>query len=121
MNIDFVTNPGDLHLHGGYGVASHSIVKSLNNLGHGVAILPFMESASNVQFNFCFPSYFADFLSHEKYNNYLSVFESTKLQPDWYDIIKDVDEVWAASPWFAGILVNNGFTVNNVYQHGLDS
>ena len=118
MEISYVTNRGDLHTHGGYGVAGFGIVTSLQRLGHTV---PFDSSRSPVQFNFCFPSVFADSLRENQHQIYLCAWESTKLQPDWYDILDhEVDEIWAAGPWVKQMLESNGYEVKKVYRHGVD-
>jgi glycosyltransferase involved in cell wall biosynthesis len=118
MQISYVTNQGDLHTHGGYGVAGYGIVTSLQQLGH---IVPWDDPAAPVQFNFCFPSVFADSLRPDQHQIYLCAWESTKLQPDWYEILDhEVDEIWAASPWVKWMLEENGYKVNQVYRHGVD-
>jgi glycosyltransferase involved in cell wall biosynthesis len=118
MQISYVTNQGDLHQHGGYGVAGYGIVTSLQRLGHRV---PWDDPAAPVQFNFCFPSVFADSLRKNQHQIYLCAWESTKLQPDWYDILDhEVDEIWAASDWVKGILEDNNYKVEKVYRHGVD-
>lgn len=118
MDISFVTNQGDLHLHGGYGIAGYGIVTSLQRLGHRI---PWNDQDAPVQLNFCFPSVFADSLRPNQHQIYLCAWESTKLQPDWYDILNgEVDEIWAASPWVKQILEDNGYDVKKVYRHGVD-
>lgn len=118
MKISYVTNRGDLHLHGGYGVAGYGIVTALQHLGHST---PWDDPSAPVQLNFCFPSVFADHLRKDQYQIYLCAWESTKLQPDWYDIMdNEVDEIWAASPWVKWMLEQNGYKVTNVYRHGID-
>lgn len=117
MKISYVTNRGDLHTHGGYGVAGFNIVKSLQDLGHSV---PWDDDTAPVQLNFCFPSVFADHLRENQYQIWLAAWESTKLQPDWYDILDhEVDEIWAASPWVKWMLEQNGYKVTQVYRHGV--
>lgn len=118
MKVSYVTNQGDLHQHGGYGVAGFGIVTSLQRLGHTV---PWDDPEAPVQLNFCFPSVFADHLRPGQRQVYLCAWESTKLQPDWYDILdQEVDELWAASPWVKQMLENNGYKVEKVYRHGVD-
>ncbi len=118
MKISYVTNRGDLHQHGGYGVAGYGIVTSLQRLGHQV---PWDDSTAPAQLNFCFPSVFADHLRDDQYQIYLCAWESTLLQPDWYDILDhEVDEIWAASPWVKWMLEENGYKVSQVYRHGVD-
>lgn len=118
MDISYVTNRGDLHTHGGYGVAGYGIVTSLQRLGHRV---PWDDPSAPVQLNFCFPSVFADSLRSEQHQIYLCAWESTKLHEDWYDILDhEVDEIWAASPWVKGMLEDNGYKVTKVYRHGVD-
>lgn len=118
MDISYVTNRGDLHTHGGYGVAGYGIVTSLQQLGHRV---PWDNPSAPVQLNFCFPSVFADSLRPNQHQIYLCAWESTKLQKDWYDILDhEVDEIWAASPWVKWMLENNGYEVTKVYRHGVD-
>jgi glycosyltransferase involved in cell wall biosynthesis len=118
MDISYVTNRGDLHTHGGYGVAGFGIVTSLQKLGHTV---PWDNPNAPVQLNFCFPSVFADSLRKNQYQIYLCAWESTKLQEDWYEILdNEVDEIWAASPWVKYILEENGYKVSQVYRHGVD-
>jgi glycosyltransferase involved in cell wall biosynthesis len=118
MDISYVTNRGDLHTHGGYGVAGYGIVTSLQQLGHRV---PWDTPTAPIQLNFCFPSVFADSLRSHQYQIYLCAWESTKLQEDWYDILDhEVDEIWAASPWVKWMLEDNGYKVTKVYRHGVD-
>lgn len=118
MDISYVTNPGDLHTYGGYGVAGYGIVTSLQRLGHKV---PWDNPRAPVQLNFCFPSVFADSLRPNQHQIYLCAWESTKLQEDWYDILDhEVDEIWAASPWVKWMLQDNGYKVAKVYRHGVD-
>jgi glycosyltransferase involved in cell wall biosynthesis len=118
MQISYVTNRGDLHLHGGYGVAGYGIVTSLQQLGHSV---PFDTPTAPVQFNFCFPSVFADSIRPGQHQIYLCAWESTKLQEDWYDVLdNEVDEIWAASPWVKQMLEENGYKVTQIYRHGVD-
>lgn len=118
MQISYVTNRGDLHTHGGYGVAGYGIVTSLQKLGHTV---PWDNADAPVQFNFCFPSVFADHVRKDQYQIYLCAWESTKLQEDWYDILDhEVDEIWAASPWVKSMLEENGYKVTQIYRHGVD-
>lgn len=118
MKVSYVTNRGDLHTHGGYGVAGFGIVTSLQRLGHTV---PWDDATAPVQLNFCFPSVFADHTRKGQHQVYLCAWESTKLQPDWYDILDhEVDEVWAASPWVKWMLEENGYKVSQIYRHGVD-
>jgi hypothetical protein len=118
MKISFYTNPGDLSNVGGYNTAGYGIVTSLQRLGHTI---PWDNPEAPVQFNFCFPSIFADSLRKEQYQIYLCAWESTKLQPDWYDILdNEVNEIWAASPWVKWMLEQNGYKVSQVYRHGVD-
>lgn len=116
MEISYYTNPGDLHTHGGYGVAGFGIVTALQKLGHRV---PFDHAGAPVQLNFCFPSVFADHLRPNQHQIYLCAWESTCLQPDWYEIVDEVNEIWAASPWVKWMLEYNGFDVAKVYRHGV--
>lgn len=118
MQISYVTNRGDLHTHGGYGVAGYGIVTSLQQLGHRV---PWDYPEAPVQLNFCFPSVFADSLRTNQHQIYLCAWESTELQEDWYSILDhEVDEIWAASPWVKWMLEYNGYKVTKVYRHGVD-
>lgn len=118
MKVSYVTNRGDLHTHGGYGVAGFGIVTSLQRLGHTV---PWDDPSAPVQLNFCFPSVFADHTRQGQHQIYLCAWESTKLQPDWYDILDhEVDEIWAASPWVKWMLEENGYKVSQIYRHGVD-
>jgi hypothetical protein len=117
MKISYVTNRGDLNTHGGYGIAGFNIVTSLQKLGHTI---PFDDSTAPVQLNFCFPSVFADSLRSDQYQIWLAVFESTKLKPEWYDIVQEVDEVWCPSYKYAKILENDGIKVSKIYPHGLE-
>lgn len=118
MEISFFTNRGDLHTHGGYGVASFGIITSLQRLGHTV---PWNSPDSPVKLNFCFPEVFEDELQRNQHNIWLCAWESTLLQPEWYGIVREVDEIWAASPWVKWMLEENGFKVNKIYRHGVDS
>jgi glycosyltransferase involved in cell wall biosynthesis len=120
MELAFYCNPGDLNLHGGYGIAGHGIVSSLNRLGHGVAILPHMPTNADVQFNFAFPSIFADYLTPKRKQIYCCVWESSLLQDDWHDILEEVDEFWTATEWCKNMLEANGYPVSTVYPHGID-
>jgi glycosyltransferase involved in cell wall biosynthesis len=117
MEISFVTNMTDISVPGGYNSAGFGIVNSLQNLGHRVLI---DSPAPDFQLNFCFPSFFADSLRRGQYQAFLAVWESTLLKPDWYDIVKEVDELWVASEWCQQIYEDNGFKVTKVYPHGLD-
>ena len=117
MDISFFTNLGDLNTTGGYGRAGFGIVTSLQRLGHRV---PWNDPTAPVKINFCFPSVFIDSLNTDQHNVYLGVWESTRLKPEWLDIIPQVDEVWTASEWCKRIYEDNGFKVTNVYPHGLD-
>lgn len=118
MDISFFTNPGDLHTHGGYGICGFNIVTSLQKLGHTV---PWDSAEAPVQFNFCFPSVFVDHLRPGQHQVHLAVFESTKLQPDWYETLAEVDEIWTASEWCKQIYEDNGFKVTKVFPHGVES
>lgn len=118
MNISFFTNPGDLNTHAGYGIAGFNIVTSLQKLGHTV---PWDSADAPVQLNFCFPSVFVDHLRPGQYQIHLAVWESTKLQPDWYEILDEVDEIWTASEWCKQIYEDNGFKVVKVYPHGVET
>lgn len=120
MEIAFYCNPGDLNMHGGYGIAGHGIVSSLNRLGHGVAILPYMDTQAEVQVNFAFPSIFADHLDPGRHQVYYSVWESTLLQEDWHDVLEEVDEFWTATEWCKNMLEANGYSVSTIYPHGID-
>jgi|ERR1044072_35144 glycosyltransferase involved in cell wall biosynthesis len=118
MKVSYFTNQGDLHTHGGYGVAGYGIVTSLQRLGHTV---PWNDPMAPVKLNFCFPSVFADEVYAGQHQIYLCAWESTKLQEDWYDILEhEVDEIWAASPWVKAMLEDNGYKVSQVYRHGVD-
>lgn len=117
MQISFFTNRHDLSYKGGYHYASLGIITSLQKLGHTV---PWNAADSPVKFNFCFPEVFEDELDPNQENIWLCAWESTKLQPEWYDIIDQVDQIWAASPWVKWMLESNGFKVNQVYRHGVD-
>jgi glycosyltransferase involved in cell wall biosynthesis len=118
MEISFFTNSGDLHTHGGYGVCGLNIVTSLQQLGHKV---PWDDANAPAQLNFCFPSVFADSLRQGQYSIALLPWESTKLQPDWYEILEEIDELWAPSPWVKNIFEENGLKVAKVYPHGVES
>lgn len=118
MNISFFTNPGDLNTHAGYGIAGFNIVTSLQKLGHTV---PWDSADAPMQFNFCFPSVFVDHLRHSQYQIHLAVWESTKLQPDWYEVLDEVDEIWTASEWCKQIYEDNGFKVVKVFPHGVET
>lgn len=117
MDISFFTNPGDLNTFGGYGVAGLGIVTALQRAGHSV---PWNDSRAPVKLNFSFPSVFADYLNPNQHNIYLMVWESTKLQPDWHEIIDEVDEIWTASTWCAKVMAENGYKVSTIYPHGID-
>lgn len=120
MEISFYTNPGDLHTYGGYGRAGFSIVTSLQKLGHKV---PWNDPSADAKLNFCWPSEFVDHLSPNQHNIYLAVYESTKLQPEWYEILDNepIDEIWTASTWFKNVMEDNGYKVSKVYPHGVDA
>lgn len=117
MDISFLTNMGDLNTHSGYGRMGFSIVTALQRLGHKV---PWNDPTAPVKLNFCFPSIFVDHLNPDQHNIYLCVFESTKLKPEWYEILDQVDELWCASPWMAKNLESEGIKVHRIYNHGLD-
>lgn len=117
MEISFYCSEGDLNLNGGYGIASYNVVRSLQKLGHKV---PYNSSTAPVQFFFSMPSFYRDFIRPDQYKIHLLVWESTRFQEDWYDILPEVDEIWTASDWCKQIVEDNGFKVSNVYPHGID-
>lgn len=116
MDISFYCNEGDLHLNGGYGIASYNILTSLQKLGHQT---PWNSSKTPVQLFFSFPSFYADFIRPEQHKIHLLVWESTKFHEDWYEILEEVDEIWVASDWCKQVVEDNGFKVANVYPHGI--
>jgi glycosyltransferase involved in cell wall biosynthesis len=119
MKISFYTNEGDLHTHGGYGVAGFGVVTSLQKLGHAV---PFNDGSAPVQINFCWPSWFSSEMRENQYNIGYTPWESTQLKPGWLDIFNECDEVWTTSDWVADIYKDVG--VNKpikTYLHGIDS
>lgn len=121
MKIDLFMNPADICTTNGYGNAGLNMVKSLQHAGHQINLLPTMASDSDIRINFAFPSIFADYLDPKQYNIYYCVWESTQLQPDWYEILEEVDEIWTASPWCKQMLENEGFEVTNVWPHGIEN
>lgn len=118
MDISFYCSEGDLHLNGGYGIASYNIITSLQKLGHQV---PFNSSKAPVQLFFSFPSFYADFIRPEQYKIHLLVWESTQFHEGWSEILEEVDEIWTASDWCKKIVEDNGFKVSNIYPHGITS
>lgn len=117
MDISFFTNHGDLNTRNGYGIAGYNIVTSLQKLGHKI---PWDDPSAPVQFNFCWPSFYADSLRSTQYQIGMTPWESTKFPEEWYDILHEVDELWATSEWNRQIYEDNGFNVTKVYHHGLD-
>lgn len=116
MKISFYCSEGDLHLHGGYGIAGHSIITSLQRLGHQVG---YNDPSAPVQINFAQPPFWHDFIRPNQYSIWLAVWESNQIPEHWRPAINDSSEIWTASDWCKQMVEDNGFKVSNVYPHGI--
>lgn len=119
MKISFVTNPGNLNLNVGYGVAGFNVVRSLQRLGHEV---PFASPDAPVEIAFCQPDY-SDWSSPDAYHIQYTPWESTILKPGWLEAFNEnCDEVWATSPLIAQWYKEAGIMKPiYVYEHAVDS
>ena len=116
MIFSFYTNPGDLNLESGYGLAGYGICSTLQRLGHKVH---FDDPAAPVQINFCQPPFVAGNIRKNQHNIWLAVWESDLFHEDWYETIKEFDSIWTASDWCKDMLEDNGLKVSQVYPHGI--
>jgi glycosyltransferase involved in cell wall biosynthesis len=116
MEISYSTPIINLHASNGYSYAGKHIVDSLNRLGHSV---PFQNSKSPVQLNFSQPNLFK--LHRKQYQISYTPWESTTIPKDWKPFLDCVDEIWTTSDWCANVFEDNGFKVDNVYPHGIES
>ncbi len=119
MEISFYTHAGNLQTKNGYGVAAWGVVTTLQKLGHTV---PFNKQDSEIQLNFCQPSYFADMLLDRKAQHKIgyTAWESTQVPEDWPEIFAECDEVWATSEWVKRWYLEQGINCTKVYPHGID-
>lgn len=101
----------------GYGVVSFQIVRALQRLGHEV---PFQDSTAPVELNISQP-YLWRWSNPDAYKIGMVAWESTTVPPIWKHGLKTCDELWTPSPLIAEWLEAEGYPVNVVYEHGVDS
>lgn len=118
MRISFNTNPGNLNLNTGYGVAGYNVVRSLQNLGHEVY---FKDVEAPVEIAMCMPD-FSSWSNSKAYHIQYTPWESTQLKPGWKEAFNgNCDEVWTTSPLIAKWYKRAGVTKPIfVYEHGID-
>ena len=116
MEISYSTPIINLQASNGYAYAGKHIVDSLKRLGHSV---PFQNSKSLVQLNFSQPNLFK--LHRKQYQISYTPWESTIIPKEWSPFLKAVDEIWTTSDWCANVFEDNGYKVDNVYPHGIES
>jgi glycosyltransferase involved in cell wall biosynthesis len=118
VRISFSTNPGNLNLNTGYGVAGFNVVSSLKRLGHEVY---FKDSGAPVEIAMCMPD-FSEWSNKDAYHIQYTPWESTGLRDGWREAFNlNCDEVWTTSPlikyWYKQAGVTKPLFV---YQHGID-
>lgn len=101
----------------GFGYATARIVESLRLLGHTVTD---SDSDAEVFLTFDQPHHIKEW-PEDKYNICYFPFESTKLMPEWYDIVNGADEIWTPSPLMKSWMENDSITPPiYVFEHGVD-
>ncbi len=116
MEISYSTPIINLQASNGYSYAGKHIVDSLNRLGHTV---PFQNAKSPVQLNFSQPNLFK--LHRKQYQISYTPWESTVIPKEWDPFLKSVDEIWTTSDWCANVFEDNGYKIDMVYPHGIES
>lgn len=116
MEISFSVPEQNTIINHGYGQASYGIVRSLQSLGHSVA---YRSPVPPVEFNFSEPMYWM-WSQRDNYRIGMAAWESTELKRDWKVTLRGYDELWATSPWVARVYEDHGYSVSQIYQHGVD-
>ena len=118
MKISFSTNPGNLNLNTGYGVAGFNVVRALQELGHEVQ---YQDPTALVEIAMCMPD-FSSWSSRDAYHIQYTPWESTELKPGWLEAFNtNCDEVWTTSPLIAKWYEESGIVKPIfVYEHGID-
>lgn len=116
MEISYSTPIVNLQASNGYAYAGKHIVESLNRLGHTV---PFQKAKAPVQLNFSQPNLYK--LHRNQYQISYTPWESTIIPKEWKPFLNVCDEIWTTSDWCANVFEDNGFKVNTVYPHGIES
>lgn len=118
MRISFNTNPGNLNLNTGYGVAGFGVVTALQALGHEVN---FKDSSAPVEIAMCMPD-FSSWSDKHAFHIQYTPWESTQLKPGWIEAFNgNSDEVWTTSPLIRKWYMQAGVTKPvYTYEHGID-
>ena len=115
MQISFSTLRANFNKSVGYGSAAHSIIDSLNDLGHET---PYQTTKAPVQLNFSQPTHFK--MHRNQYQIGYTPWESTVIPEEWKPNMKLCDEIWTTSDWCANVFEDNGFKDVKVFAHGID-
>lgn len=103
----------------GFGYATERITSSLTNLGYEVNYDHGWTDA-DVFITFDQPHHIKQWPS-DKYNICYFPWESSKLMPEWYEIVNGADEVWVPSPLIASWLEADDIRPPvYVFEHGVD-
>ena len=99
----------------GYSNAMSNIFKTLNSSGFECNII---DSSAPVAIGMGYPSDYKFYPG--QYRIGYTAWESTKLKPEWFDIMSNCDEIWATSSWTARVFKKQlGRDDVHVYPHGI--
>jgi glycosyltransferase involved in cell wall biosynthesis len=99
----------------GYSHAAHNIMHSLEKAGFECGI---KELDYPVGIGMGYPNDYK--FGMNQYRIGYTAWESTKLQPEWYYIMSNCDEIWATSSWTARVFSRQlGRDDIHVYPHGI--
>jgi glycosyltransferase involved in cell wall biosynthesis len=99
----------------GYSNATHNIFDTLTNNGFDCQI---MKPSAPIAIGMGYPTDYK-FIPGQYKIGY-TAWESTKLRPDWFQIMNNCDEIWATSSWTARVFERQlGRDDIHVYPHGI--
>lgn len=116
MKISFLTLWNGPAENVGYGVAGDGIMAALERMNHSVS---YADPTAPVEIAFCQPEEWR-WSNPDAYHIGYVPWESTRIPATWPEPMAKADEIWATSPWVAGIYERSGIAVKKVFEHGVD-
>ena len=102
-------------VYNGMSNAIYHITKSIKDLGYEVTLDG--KEPVDASISFAHPTWYDE--DESTYRVGYSPWESDKMQMMWFDMMLDMDEIWAPTPLIKQWFEAEGVPVKEVYEHGL--